>query len=434
MQYDLVVIGSGWAGFNAALRAKELGFKVAVIEKKQLGGTCLNLGCIPTKALIQSAKVYSLSKKAKRFGIEISAPLLNFSEVQKRKELIVGQLRSGISSMLGGIDIFNGQASIVSAGTVEVGGEKLDTRFILIACGSKPYVPEGLISGSKKFITSDEMLELKGLPKSLLIVGGGVVGSEFAGLFSSLGCQVSLVELMPQLLPGLDEEVAKKLEGIFKKKGVKVSTNTDARAARAEDYEIALCCIGRIPDTSRLCLDKLGIRLEKGKIVTDEHLLTSIPNIYAAGDCNGRVMLAHAASYQGILAVENMANPANPRKADRLIPSCIFTDPEISSVGLTEKEARAAGVEVRVDKFDFLGSGMARILDETEGFIKIVSNKKTGQILGSSIIGARATELISTLAVAIQHKLKTAELKRIVFPHPTLAEGIGEALKKSDGV
>jgi dihydrolipoamide dehydrogenase len=427
MQYDLVIIGSGWAGFNAAVRAKELGFKVAIVEKKQVGGTCLNLGCIPTKTLLQSAKVYSLIKKAKLFGVEISGSAINFSQIQKRKELIIQQLQNGINVILKGIDIFNGEAQILSADTVEVSGRKLKPKFILIACGSRPYMPQGL---SPKLLTSDELLEIKGIPKSLLIIGGGVIGCEFASLFNSLDCEVSMVELMPQILPGLDQEMAKKLEVIFKKRGIKVQTNTNALTTSPADYEIALCCIGRIPDTEALTLDRLGIKLDKGRIITDDYLKTTIPNIYAAGDCTGRVMLAHAASFQGRIAVENMANPNNSKRAEGLIPSCIFTDPEISGVGLTEAEALNQGKDITVHKFDLLGSGMARILNETEGFIKIISDKKTEEILGASIIGPRATEIISVLTVAMQNKIKTAQLKDTVFAHPTLSEIIQEALKR----
>ncbi len=426
MQYDLVIIGSGWAGFNAAVRAKELGFKVAITEKKQLGGTCLNQGCIPTKALIQSAKIYSLTKKAKTFGIEITNTSLDFSAIQKRKDSVIQQLRQGISFMLKGIDIFSGEACILSADTVEVGVEKLQARFILIACGSKPYIPKALKEQNPKLLTSDEMLEIKELPKSLLIIGGGVIGAEFASLFNALGSQVSVVELMPQLLPGQDKEVAKKLENIFKKKGIEVSTGTDAASLNSADYQTILCCIGRVANTEGLALEKLGVKLEKGKILTDENLRTDIPNIYAAGDCTGNVMLAHAASYQGIIAVENMANPGNPKKADALIPNCIFTDPEISSVGLLVEDT---GNTV-VHKFDLLGSGMACILDEAEGFIKIISEKNTERILGASIIGSRATELISVLTVAIQNKITVTDLKNTIFAHPTLSEIIPEALKR----
>ncbi|MEI6631482.1 MAG: dihydrolipoyl dehydrogenase [bacterium] len=430
MQYDLVVIGAGWAGFNAAIRAKELGLKVAIAEKNKLGGTCLNLGCIPTKTLLQSAKIYSSIRKAKNFGIEVATPAVNFSQIQKRKELIIQQLQSGISLMLKGIDLLSGPARILSADTVEVAGQKLNTRFILIACGSRPYIPQALANLNPRPLTSDELLEIKEIPKSLLVIGGGVIGCEFASLFNALGSLVSIVELMPRILPGLDQEISRRLETIFKKKGIKVNANTDAWAINPGDYQMSICCIGRAPDTESLTLDKVGIKLDKGKILVDETQRTNIVNIYAAGDCTGASMLAHAASYQGVLAVENMLNPDSPKKADGVIPSCIFTDPEIASLGLNEEEALAQGKEIMVHRFDLLACGMARILDETEGFIKIISTKSTKEILGASIIGPRATELISVLTVAMQNKITALQLKNTIFAHPTLSEIIPEALRR----
>ncbi|MBM3254955.1 MAG: dihydrolipoyl dehydrogenase [Candidatus Omnitrophica bacterium] len=430
MQYDLVVIGAGWAGFNAAIRAKELGLKVAIAEKNKPGGTCLNLGCIPTKTLLQSAKIYSSIKKAKNFCIEATTPTVNFSQIQKRKELIIQQLQSGISLMLKGIDLLSGPAQILSADTVEVAGQKLNTRFILIACGSRPHMPQAIANLDPRPLTSDELLEIKELPKSLLVIGGGVIGCEFASLFNALGSSASIVELMPRILPGLDQEIARKLEGVFKKRGIKISTNTDASAINLADYQMSICCIGRAPDTDGLAIDQVGIKLDNGKIIVDQNLRTNIANIYAAGDCTGRSMLAHAASYQGVLAVENMVHLSDPKKADGLIPSCIFTDPEIASIGLSEEEALAQGKEIAVHKLDFLTSSMARILDETEGFIKIISTKNTQELLGASIIGPRATELISVLTVAMQNKITALQLKNTIFAHPTLSEIIPEALRR----
>ena len=263
-----------------------------------------------------------------------------------------------------------------------------------------------------------------------MIIGGGVIGCEFASLFSTLGTQVSVVEKMPQLLPGEDKEVAKKLETIFKKKAIKVNTNTDAQTLDLNNYNLVLLCIGRIPKTEGLDLEKLGVKLERTKIIVDDYLKTSVPNIYAAGDCTGKTMLAHFASYQGRIAVENIAHPDNPKKADNPnIPNCIFTDPEIASVGLKEEEAKNKGIDIVVKKFDFLGSGMARILDETEGFIKIISDKKTEEILGASIIGPRATELISILTLAVSTHMKISQIQNTILAHPTLSESISEALK-----
>jgi len=431
MNYDLAVIGAGWAGFNAAIRAKELGLKVALIEKEQIGGTCLNRGCIPTKTLIQSAKIYTLAKKSPNFGIDIATPpQVNFIKIQERKDKIIQQLRSGMQFMLKGIDFFNAQAQILSNQELKIDAQIVKTKFIIIATGSKPIELKDLKFDGKKIISSDNILSLKEIPKSLLIIGGGVIGCEFASLFSVLETQVSIVELMPQLLPGIDKETAKKLENIFKKKGVKVNTNTDAKTIDLNNYNLTLLCIGRAPEIGNLDLDKIGIKLEKGRIIVDEYLRTNISNIYAAGDCTAKTMLAHFAAYQGHMACENIANPDNPRKADNQnIPNCIFTDPEIASVGLTEEEARNKNIDIKINKFDFLGSGMARILDENEGFVKIVSDNKTEQILGASIIGPRATELIGILTLAISNCLKISQIQDTIFAHPTLSESISGALK-----
>jgi dihydrolipoamide dehydrogenase len=428
--YDLSIIGSGWAGFNAALKAKELNLKVCLIEKAQIGGTCLNLGCIPTKTLIQSAKVFALAKKSDIFGLETANPKINFSKIQERKEKIIQHLRQGMQFMLGGIDFLNAEAKILSNDKIKVGTQTIDTKFILIATGSRSIELKFLKFDSKKILSSDDILNLKDTPDSLLIIGGGVIGCEFASLFSILGCQVTIVEKMPQLLPGEDMEIVKKLETIFKKKGIKVNTNIDASTLDLKDYGLILVCVGRVPRTQDLGLDSIGLKLEKEKIIVDEYLKTNVDNIYAAGDCTAKTMLAHFAAYQGRLAAENIARPQNPKKADNSsIPNCIFTDPEIASVGLTEEEAKDQSLDIKVNKFDFLGSGMARIMDETEGFIKIISDKKTDQILGSSIIGPKATELIGILTLCITNRIRISQIQDTIFAHPTLSESIREALK-----
>jgi dihydrolipoamide dehydrogenase len=433
--YDLAVIGAGWAGFNAAIRAKALGLKVALIEKGQIGGTCLNRGCIPTKTLIQSAKIFSLTKKSTNFGIELANPKINFLKIQERKEKIIQQLRQGMQFMLKDVDYLNAPAQILSPEEIKIGDKVIQTKFILIATGSKPTELKNLKFDGKKIISSDDILNLKAIPLTLLIIGGGVIGCEFASLFNQLGTDVSVVELMPQILPGTDKEVARKLENAFKKKSIKVKTNTDATSVDLKNFELVLLCIGRIPNTSDLGLENLGINLEKGKIIVDENLKTNIPNIYAAGDCIGKFMLAHFAAYQGWIAAENIAYPDNPKKADNTnIPNCIFTDPEIASVGLNEEEAENKGIDIKINKFDFLGSGTARILDETEGFIKIISDKKTEQILGAAIIGPKATELIGILTLAVSIPLKINQIKETIFAHPTLSESITDAVKENYGI
>ncbi|MDD5655553.1 MAG: dihydrolipoyl dehydrogenase [Candidatus Omnitrophica bacterium] len=428
---DLAVIGAGWAGFNAAVRAAELGLKVVLIDKDRLGGTCLNYGCIPTKSLIQSAKVYALSQKSADFGVEIAGSKIILSAAVKRKDLLVSQLNSGMQFILKSkrITFVSGQARVISPKQISVGSEMVETANILVATGSRPIELFGLKFDNKKVISSDAALELTEIPKSILIVGGGVIGCEFAGFFNAIGSKVSIVELLPQILPTEDTEIARKLEAIFKKKGISVHTETDINTLDLGAYDRVLVAVGRRAEAAGLGLEELGVKLEKGKVLTDEHLATNVPGIYAAGDCTGKIMLAHYASYQGRVAAENIARPKEAKTASNAnIPSCVFTDPEIASVGITQEAARERNLEVMVKKTDFRASGMAHVLDEADGFIKVISDKKSGIILGASIIGPKATELIAILGLAVQSRLTVSLVKDTVFAHPTLSEIIHDAL------
>ncbi|MCX5703257.1 MAG: FAD-dependent oxidoreductase, partial [Candidatus Omnitrophica bacterium] len=314
--YDLAIVGSGWAGFNAALKARELGLKVCLIEKARIGGTCLNYGCIPTKTLIQSAKIFSLIKKADIFGLKSLNPEIDLARIQERKDKIIQQLSKGMQAMLGGIDFLNAEAKIIADDKLKVGDQTVDTKFILIATGSRSIELGYFKFDAKRIISSDDILNLKEIPDSLLIVGAGAIGCEFASLFSTLGSKVTMVEKMPQLIPGLDNEVARKIELIFKKKGISINTNTDAATLDLKNYSLILVCVGRVPRLEGLGLDTIGVNLEKGTVPVNEHLMTNIDNIYAAGDCTGGAMLAHFAAYQGNLAAENIARPRSPKKAD----------------------------------------------------------------------------------------------------------------------
>ena len=428
--YDLAIIGAGWAGFNASLKARQSGLKVILIDKSLLGGTCLNLGCIPTKTLIQSAKVFSLVKKSSDFGINVPIPAVDFLKIQERKDKIIQQLRIGMQQMLKDVDYVTGEARFVSNQEIRVLEKIIQAKNILIATGSHPYeLPQFKFDG-KKILSSNEIISLKEIPGSLLIIGGGVIGCEFASLFSQLGTKVTIVEKMPQLLPGEDREIAKKIETIFKKKGIKVNTNTDAAAFNTADFDLTLVCVGRKPQTESLGLEDLGVNLDKGRIIVDDYLNTNISNIYAAGDCAAKIMLAHFAAYQGVRAAFNLAYPDKRQVLTaHSIPSCIFTDPEIASIGLNEDKALSLGQDIDIHRFDFLASGMARILGETEGFIKIISDNKTGVVLGAAIIGPRATELIGILTLATERQLSIKDLQETIFAHPTLSESITEALK-----
>ena len=427
--YDLAVIGAGWAGFNAALRAKELGLKVCLIESGQVGGTCLNRGCIPTKVLIACAKTYSLVSKSSVFGVESENPRLNFSKIQERKNKLIWDLAQGMQSRLVGIDFIKSAAEIISDHEIKVDGRVVAAKFILISTGSRPVELTQLKFDANKIISSDEIISLASVPRSLLIIGGGVIGCEFASLFSALGVEVSLLEKLSMLLPGEDKEVARKIEVIFKKKGVKVHTNADLSVVDFNIYEKVLVCVGREPNLAGLGLENLGIKLERKGIAVDDYLRTSVANIYAAGDCAAKVMLAHYAAYQGVAAVENMVS-GNKYKADNsVVPSCVFCDPEIASVGLNEEKANAAGIAVKVYRFDFRASAMARIIDESEGFIKIFYNPDTDEVVGGCIIGPKATELIAILTMAVSAHLKINQIRATIFAHPTLSESLHETVK-----
>ena len=429
--YDLVIIGAGWAGFNAALRAKELGLKVCLIDSRQIGGTCLNYGCIPTKTLVACAKIFSLAKSASHFGIELDNLRVNLATIQEKKDKIIRQLAQGMQSELAGIDFINSAAQIISSQEVKVDGRIINTKFILIATGSHSIQLPELQFGQKNIISSDQALSLSVLPQSLLIIGGGVIGCEFASLFSILGSAVTIIEKMPRLLPTEDRDVARKIEVIFKKKGIKVVTGADKSSFDLESYSKILVCVGRLGHTEALGLQDLGVELKNNRIVVDDYLKSSRDNIYAAGDCTGKVMLAHFAAYQGVMAVQNMVCRHREKADNSVVPSCIFTEPQIASVGLNEDNALAAGLKIKIHKFDFRASAMARITDEFDGFVKMISNQENGQIIGASIIGPLATELISTLVVAISARLTIKQMRGMIFAHPTFSESLHETVKNS---
>jgi dihydrolipoamide dehydrogenase len=433
--YDLIVIGAGWAGFTACMQAKARGLKTALIERSLTGGTCLNRGCIPAKTLIQSAKIFTQAKRASLFGVQIhQPPEIKFDQVQERKNKLISQLRSGMEFMLKGIDIIPADAFITGPQSVRAGGKEYSAKWLLIATGSSPARIRDLPFDRQTVLSSDDMLDLPDVPRSLLIVGGGVIGCEFAGLYASLGTKVTLVELLPQLLPGMDADISKKLEMCFKKKGIAIQTACDVKACDCHAYEKVLISVGRRPNTAGLGLAEAGVVLDKnGSCIVSDTLTTNIPSIYCAGDCTGGFMLAHYAAYQGRRAIDTMTGhvPADEGPADDLVPGCIFTDPEIGSVGLTEDMAKQKNIPVKTYRSDFLASGMARILDETDGYVKIIADERSGRVAGASIIGPKATELISTLTVAIQAAMTVDQLRDTILPHPTLSEMITEALHKN---
>ena len=441
-KYDVAVIGAGPAGYVAAIRAAQLGGKVCVIEKEHLGGTCLNRGCIPSKAIITSVKLLSLIKVASSFGIDVQGYQVNFPKVISRKDEIVMRLRQGIGALFKSkkIDLKNGEGKVVQPTRVLLGNEEIEAKNLIIATGSEPLeLPQFKFDG-EKILSSTHILELKEVPKSLLILGGGVIGCEFACVWLELGVRVSIVEMMPNILPTEDKELGKRMALIMKKKGIEILTDTKVESIEKNNdgilaklsngntmqKERVLVSVGRSFNSSRLGLEELGVKIERGRIQVDEYLRTSIPNIYAAGDVIGGLLLAHVASHEGLVSAEN-ALGGNKKVNYTVVPNCIFTDPEIGSVGHTEDTARQKGYEVKVGRFPFMALGKAHALGETEGFVKLIGDAKTGRILGGQILGPHATDLIAEVALAMKLESTMEELEETIHAHPTLAEGAMEA-------
>ena len=453
--YDIAIIGAGPGGYVAAIRASQLGGKVVVIEKSELGGTCVNIGCIPTKTLLASARLLNSVKKGGEFGINSGEVSVDFSTISKRKERIVKQLVSGIGQLFKsyGVEVIKGKGRLterIKDNLVELEVEKDDSsvekvmaKKLIIATGSVPARIPGISIDKRDVITSDQALELEEIPSSLLIVGGGVIGVEFASIFNSLGSKVTIVELLPRIIPTEDGEISEQLKKFLVKSGIEVNTGIKVKeivsdngkkkvvieTPRGREEKVAqkvLIATGRKPYAEGLGLEKTGIGMEKGRILVNERMETNLPGIFAIGDVVGGVLLAHVASGEGIVASENAMG--NQSKIDyRVIPNCIYSLPEVASVGLSEEKAKEMGYEVSIGRFPFLANARATIMGERVGLVKIVADRKTDEILGAHIVGPDATELIAEASVAIKAKVTTKDLERIIHGHPTLSEAIFEA-------
>ena len=424
-KYDLAIIGSGPCGYVAAIRASQLGLKTCIFEKDKIGGVCLNWGCIPTKTLSASANALYDIERASEFGINVKGFDLDFSKVYERKESIVKKLSIGIEMLIKArkIEIIREKAEIKSPTNIKTSNLEVEAKNILIATGSIPFELPNIPFDHTDILSSTDILELKTIPKSLIIVGGGVIGCEFASIFRSFGSEITIIEAMPQLLPNEDEEISRKLEQIFKKRGIKVLTNT--KIDKIDKGDKAFIAVGRSPNSKGLGLEALGIDCNKGWIKVDENFRTNVNSIYAAGDIKGGMLLAHVASREGIVAVEHMAG--NSETIDySAVPSCIFTNPEIASVGLNEKAAKNRGIDVKARKFLFGAIGKSHVLGETDGFIKLVTDAKNDKILGCQIIGPHATELIAEISVCVQFGITSEKLASVIHAHPTLSEIICE--------
>ena len=447
--YDIVIIGGGPGGYVAAIRAAQLGAKIALVEKDRVGGTCLNRGCIPTKALVRSVEVLQLVDQAPAFGVIVEEPAFDFARIMARKNDVVARLVGGVEALLQAynVEVISGTATIPKSGLVLIraasGDQELATKTIIIATGSVSARPPIAGLDAPGVLTSDEILELEDVPDSLAVIGGGVIGLEFASIFHALGTRVTVLEMLPTLLPTVDGELARRYKSYLQQQGVEVHLRARVdeirpkgnglaiRVADSEkevEAEKVLVATGRVPYIEGLGLEELGVQRQRGAIVVDEHTATNVPGIYAIGDVTGGIMLAHLASRQGEVAAENIMG--HPVAMDyRAVPNCVFTLPEIAGVGLTEEQAKEAGLDYQVARFPFSASGRALIVGETTGLVKLICEKGSGKVLAMHIMGPQASDLIVEGSLAVQMGATARDIATTIHAHPTLPEAIMEAAK-----
>ncbi len=458
MNYDVLVIGSGPGGYVAAIRAAQLGFSVGVVEKENLGGICLNWGCIPTKSLLKSAQAYEYALHAADYGVSISGEVKpDFEAMVKRSRGVADGMSKGIQFLFkkNKIDTINGFGKLAGKGQVEVTDEAgtktvVTAKHIILATGARTRQLPNLPLDFVKVFGYRKAMTLPKQPKSMVVVGSGAIGSEFAYFYQSIGTQVTLVEFLPNIVPLEDEEVSKQLERSFKKMGMKVMTASTVekvdtsgdmckvtiktkKGEELVDAEVVLSAVGITPNTEGIGLEEMGVTLENGRIKVDEFYRTNVEGVYAIGDIIATPALAHVASAEGITCVEKIAG-MNPDPIDyKNIPGCTYTNPEISSVGLTEAKAKEAGFEVKVGKFPYSASGKASAAGQKEGFVKLIFDAKYGELLGAHMIGGNVTEMIAELVVAKKLEITGHELIKAIHPHPTMSEAIMEAAAAAYG-
>ncbi len=457
--YDVVIIGSGPGGYVAAIRAGQLGLKTALIEKdKKLGGTCLHRGCIPTKSLLWTAELYHHIKEADQFGVELKDPMINWAKAQKHKQKVVDKGASGIEFLMkkNKVTVLKGVGKIAGKGKVEVtlteGGTKqtLETKNIVIATGSVPKSLPNVKVDHKRVLNSDSVLEIPAIPKSMIVLGAGAVGCEFASIFNHAGAETTIVEYLPHLLPIEDEDASKELEKAFRRRGIKFELGAKVETVETSDKgvkvtmtvgsekktleaEILLSAVGRSPVTEDIGLEKTNIKTDRGYIKTNEFMQTTEPNVYAIGDVVPTPMLAHVGSAEGVLAVEHIAGKEVEKINYDRTPSATYCYPEVASVGLTEKKAKERGYDVKTGIFPFSAITKASISNEGIGMVKVVSDKKYDEVLGIHLVGPHATELLAEACVALRLETTTEDIARTMHAHPTLSEIMKEAAEATLG-
>ncbi|WKZ66633.1 MAG: dihydrolipoyl dehydrogenase [Flavobacteriales bacterium] len=457
MSYDVIVLGSGPGGYVAAIRASQLGLKTAIVEREALGGICLNWGCIPTKALLKSANVFEYINHAKDYGITVGAPKADFGGMVKRSREVADSNSKGVGFLMkkNKIEVIMGTGKLLPGKKIEVtaaDGKKstVEGKHIIIATGARSRELPALKQDGKKIIGYREAMVLPEQPKSMVVVGSGAIGSEFAYFYNAIGTKVTLVEFMPNIVPVEDEEVSKQLERSFKKQGIEVMTGSEVTAVdtkgngckvtiksaageKAVECDIVLSAVGIAANIEGIGLEEVGIVTDKGKIKVDEFYATNMPGYYAIGDCTPGQALAHVASAEGIICVEKIAGH-NPEKLDyNNIPGCTYCSPEVASVGYTEKQCKEKGLAIKVGKFPYSASGKAKAAGNTDGFVKLIFDAKYGELLGAHMVGLNVTEMIAE-CVSIR-KLETTghEIIKTVHPHPTMSEAIMEAAAAAYG-
>ncbi len=463
--FDIIIIGSGPGGYVTAIRAAQLGFKTALVERSFLGGICSNWGCIPTKALLRSAEIYHYMQHAKDYGLSADNIKFDPAAVVKRSRGVAGRMNNGVGFLMkkNKVSVIWGEATIDAPGKISVKASPVEapkgslgpgayqTKHIIIATGARPRALPGLEPDKKLVWTYFEAMVPEKMPKSLLVVGSGAIGIEFASFYKTMGTDVTVVEVLPQILPVEDAEIAAFARKVFEKQGIKILSNTkvtkldkkaDSVVATIDDgkgkpqtveFDRVISAVGVVGNIEGFGLEKLGVKTDRGCIVIDGYGKTNVPGIYAIGDVAGPPMLAHKAEHEGVICIEAIKG-LHPHAMDKsLIPGCTYCHPQIASVGMTEAKAKEAGRDIRVGRFPFVGNGKAIALGEDQGMVKVIFDKKTGQLLGAHLVGAEVTELIQGFVVAMNLETTEEELMHTIFPHPTISETMKEAVLDAYG-